>query len=400
MIPEIKIFALASLGNGISGGDRIYIEFARRWSKKTKVSVYLWSEGYQMCTRQQLDKTKVAFFVSKMNPWCKMGFIICYLARILEGIRIGLVTKLSDDVNSPVIIYSASEFWMDSLPALIMKLRYKDKCKWIAAWYQTAPNPFKGFLESGFRENRYLAKSFMYWLMQFPIKPLITNFADIVVVNNESERGRFPRLNEKKRVVVVLGAVPLENIKKYKSSISQSTKKIYDAVFQGRFHPQKGVVELVDIWKRVVEKRSGSKLAMIGDGPLMGKVKERVIKYNLQNNIKLFGYVYDGPQKYKIFSQSKLVVHPAFYDSGGMASAEAMAFGLPCVGFNLKSYESYYPHGMIKVKVGDLGSFSDTILKLLNNNDLRKEVGKEAQKMIEKYWSWDNRANQVFSKII
>ena len=197
---------------------------------------------------------------------------------------------------------------------------------------------------------------------------------------------------------MLLGAVPLKEIKNWKAKLSKLPKK-YDAVFQGRFHPQKGVVELVEIWKKVVEKKPNAKLAMIGDGPLMQDVRDKIQDLGLQKNIKLFGYLFDGPEKYEIFSRSKLVVHPAFYDSGGMASAEAMAFGIPVVGFDLKAYESYYPQGMLKVPVGDLSAFGDAILKLLDNDDFRRAEGENAEKMIFSKWSWNKRTSEVLDKI-
>ena len=93
-------------------------------------------------------------------------------------------------------------------------------------------------------------------------------------------------------------------------------------------------------------------------------------------------------------------VHPAFYDSGGMASAEAMAFGIPCVGFDLSAYESYYPQGMLKVKKGDLDAFADAILELLRKDTMRNRLGAEAQKMVETMLSWKVRADEVLAKIL
>ena len=59
------------------------------------------------------------------------------------------------------------------------------------------------------------------------------------------------------------------------------------------------------------------------------------------------------------FSFGKVVSHPAFYDSGGMASAEAMVFGLPCVGFKLKAFD-----------------------------------------LIEENWFWDKRAEEILNAIL
>lgn len=49
---KIYIFALAAQGEGISGSDRIFTEFARNWSKGNKVEIFVSGDGYKMCLRQ------------------------------------------------------------------------------------------------------------------------------------------------------------------------------------------------------------------------------------------------------------------------------------------------------------------------------------------------------------
>ncbi len=389
-------FSLGVAGKGISGGDRIFIEFARRWILKHKIIVYTSFEGGILIRTQNLKSSGVVAHVIN-NEKLVDNFLVNYLYKVIQGIILGLSLKLERSDLTNVYVYSCSEFWMDSLPSFLLKVRYSE-IKWIAAWYQTAPNPLVGYSE-GNRKEKYNFKAALYWFMQLPIKPLISKFADSILINNESERKQFPLANRNGKVQVVVGAVDLEKITNYKLR-NTNLPKVYDAVFQGRFHPQKGVVELVEIWKKVVEKRPKAKLAMIGDGPLMEDVKTKIKNLKLEKNINLFGYVFDGPEKYKIFSQSKIVVHPAFFDSGGMASAEAMAFDLPCVGFDLKSYVSYYPKGMVKIKIGNLDAFAKTVIELLVNDKRRNRIGKEASDMIKNNWSWDERAKEVLNKFI
>ena len=373
---SINIFALAALGRGLSGGDRIFIEFARHWSKKFPVEIYTSLSGKRMCEVSDLPKRV------KIHPF-KFGFIE-YLHKIIYGIYLGL----SLNIPNGGIVYSASEFWMDSLPAFILKLRFPN-IKWVASWYQTAPNPI-----SGFSEGRYRFSALLYWLVQLPIRPLISWKADFALVNNEFEKKVFSG-----KAIVVLGAVDTQKINKYKLKYKNLPKK-YDAVFQGRFHPQKGVVELIEIWRLVVDKIPKAKLVMIGDGPLMRDVKLKIENLKLEDNVRLLGYVFDGDLKYMTFSRSRIVVHPAYYDSGGMAAAEAMAFGLPCVGFDLPAYADYYPTGMLKSKFNNFSDFSENIFRLLSDRKLYLKISKQAEKLVFMTMSWDNRANEVLKNIL
>ncbi len=54
-VKRFLFFALASTGKGISGGDRIFIELARNWSRKVPVTIFTTKEGVEMTKRQKLQ---------------------------------------------------------------------------------------------------------------------------------------------------------------------------------------------------------------------------------------------------------------------------------------------------------------------------------------------------------
>ena len=389
-LTSIHIFALAALGEGLSGGDRIFIEFARHWKKKILIHLYVWESGLSMCQREKLLGKNLKTHLIEVGELSKLGFTFTYFYRILLGLKLGLTLKLHDED----CVYSASEFWMDSLPAFILKLRYP-QVKWAAAWYQTAPNPLEGFAK-GKRQHTYKLRAFPYWLVQKSIKPIISRFADFILVSNTNEQKQFIKQFKEGKTITVLGAVRTDEVIRYQRNHPKPKKKQFLAVFQGRFHPQKGVVELIDIWKEVTKKIPDAKLAMIGSGPLINDVKERIQDLKIEGNIFLFGYLHDGERKYNIFNNSKMVVHPAFYDSGGMAAAEAMAFGLPCIGFNLDAYSFYYPQGMIKVPVGNLKQFASKIVQLNNDRSLYCNISKNIRNIIMEKYSWGDRSEKIF----
>jgi glycosyltransferase involved in cell wall biosynthesis len=217
----------------------------------------------------------------------------------------------------------------------------------------------------------------------------------MVWVTNDLDRYKFingSRLTAD-QVVAVRGGVDT----KTPASIPEPDEKRYDAVFIGRFHPQKGVLELIDIWRFVCDKRKDAQLAMIGTGELEAEVKAKILKCGLEKNVTLLGFK-DGLEKLKIFKNSKIVVHPATYDSGGMASAEAMACGIPGVSFDLPALKTYYPSGMLKSPCYDLQGFAENIIKLLEDQNLYTSTQREALKLAER-WDWDIRAQELLEVI-
>ena len=76
------------------------------------------------------------------------------------------------------------------------------------------------------------------------------------------------------------------------NKVNETPKKLsnkfeYDAVFVGRLHDQKGVVELIKIWKQIILLRPSSKIAIIGNGPHESKIKNLSKMLNIAESIKL-----------------------------------------------------------------------------------------------------------------
>jgi glycosyltransferase involved in cell wall biosynthesis len=137
---------------------------------------------------------------------------------------------------------------------------------------------------------------------------------------------------------------------------------------------------------------------VIGDGHLAVEVREKITRLGLSANVDLLGFR-DGEEKFEIFKQSKLMVHPATYDSGGMAAAEGMAWGLPGVSFDLEALKTYYPKGMVKVPCFDEEAFAGAILRLLGDTAFYWEQAADAHALIVDVWDWRKRAEKVFRSL-
>jgi len=359
-----------NMGTGQSGGDTIFLNFAKYWPNVTILGS---QETNNLLKRYYLNNKFI-----KTDNATTTNFYYTEAKRTFLGI-----SKIKKLKNYD-FVYSVSDFYPDLFPGLYYKILHP-KTKLICGFYLFAPNPFDK--NSPYIQTHQFFKGLLYWLLQKISLPLVNKYADIVFVTSDPDIKYFPN----KKVIVVQGGVDIPP--KIKN------KKIYDAVFMGRLHPQKGVLGLIDIWKHVVNQKPNAKLALIGDGALESQIKVKIKKYKLENNITLFGFK-TGIEKYKIFSQSRVALHPAIYDSGGMAAAEAMSMGLPGVSFDLEALKTYYPKGMVKTKCFNQKLFAKNIIKLLDNEKIYKSYSLNANSLIREVWLWPKRANKIYKQLI
>jgi glycosyltransferase involved in cell wall biosynthesis len=224
---------------------------------------------------------------------------------------------------------------------------------------------------------------------------MIRRFADVVFVTNELDRLRVADAKRLTidRVIAVRGGVDL----RLANEVPDPPAKIYEAVFIGRLHPQKGALELIEIWKMVCNEFPNARLAIIGNGELENEIRNRINRNGLAKNITMLGFV-DGREKIRVFKESRIVLHPAVYDSGGMASAEAMACGLPGICFDLPVMRTYYPRGMVRIPQNDFHAFAEEIMALLNDSDRYAVLSEEAVEQSAS-WDWDLNSTRVLAEI-
>jgi len=389
---EDNSFVIDILANSVagpmSGGDRIWIECAKRWAKERGIIVKVFTTEEGIERGQYYGLRRANYVLWSSSKFKKFGVYIIYVWRIIKGCLAAI--RISKICGKNIVIFSSSDFMPDSIPAWIMKMRLKNS-KWVAAFYLFAPSPFS-------KESPYKGKLFirglLYYLSQIPIYWLIKKYADMVWVTNDLDRWRFisKRLPPEKVVAIRWGVDTTTP-----STIPEPKEKKFDAVFIGRFHPQKGILELIDIWKLVCEKRPYAKLAIIGTGELEKDVRKKIREYRLENNVTLFGFK-DGVEKLKIFKESMIVVHPATYDTGAIAPMEAISCGLPAVMFDLPALRTYYPKGVIKVPKNNLSMFAESILNLLSNAKLYETLKEEAIQLTREL-DWNKKTDELLNLI-
>lgn len=96
----------------------------------------------------------------------------------------------------------------------------------------------------------------------------------------------------------------------------------------GRFVEQKNHRFLIDIFNEVHKQNENSILLLVGQGPLMAEIKEKVKKLGLEKYVKFLGQRNDVNMLYQAFDVFLL---PSLYEGLPVVGVEAQATGLLCI---------------------------------------------------------------------
>ena len=96
----------------------------------------------------------------------------------------------------------------------------------------------------------------------------------------------------------------------------------------GRFMKQKNHDFLIDVFAEIARLRADSVLILIGEGPLLTDVKEKVRQFKLEQQVKFLGVRNDVADLYNVMD---VFVLPSLYEGLPVVGVEVQANGLPFI---------------------------------------------------------------------
>jgi glycosyltransferase involved in cell wall biosynthesis len=383
--------SLASKDVGMSGGDRIFINLLTGLSKNNyHITLFCGKNIQEIFENNNCSNIDYITYKNETYSVYKTDLITIFKKLVYSVLAVFKYGKAS----LPGLIYITSDFWPDLLPALFFKL-INNKYSIVASFFQFVSPPWE---KTSPYKGKRIVIGLLYYFSQIPAYLIIKILSRLVLITSAPDQLKFISFGRKKEdVYIVKGGVDIDEIQRYKKVI-KIEKNTYDAVFSGRLHSQKGLSILLSIWLKLLKRKPNARLIIIGNGPMEQELKQFTKVNNIEKNVDFAGFK-DGLEKYKIFVKSRIIVHPATYDSGGMAAAEAMAWGLPGISFDLESLKTYYPKGVIKVPCFNEDAFVDKIFELLTNKTLYRQISNDAESLIYESWSWKIK-NKEFNNLI
>jgi GalNAc-alpha-(1->4)-GalNAc-alpha-(1->3)-diNAcBac-PP-undecaprenol alpha-1,4-N-acetyl-D-galactosaminyltransferase len=169
----------------------------------------------------------------------------------------------------------------------------------------------------------------------------------------------------------------------------------------GRFSPEKGFDLLLDAFAQVAARHPDWRLVIWGEGPLRASLEEQRNRLGLTHRVCLPGLT---TEPYGELQRADLYVLPSRYECFPMGLCEAMACGLPVVGFDCRTGpREIIEHGVdgILVPAGDVTALASALDRLMGDPDERARLASRAPAVTDRFGLprvlalWDELFEQI-----
>lgn len=185
-----------------------------------------------------------------------------------------------------------------------------------------------------------------------------------------------------------------EEKKKHHHKYAKPEERIVSYI--GRLVPEKGVNILLGAVRKVTKAIPNTKFVIAGEGWHRSEL-ERITNELLINDKVLFtGYL---PQEdfLAFFNVSDILVVPSTYEPFGIVALEGMATKTPIIVSDVGGLSEIVDHkwtGM-KVPADNSNALADSIIELLQNEELGKKISKNAIAKLKHVYDWSIIADQT-----
>lgn len=155
-------------------------------------------------------------------------------------------------------------------------------------------------------------------------------------------------------------------------------RSITKVIMVARFNPQKDQISLI----KAIEDLIPVHLIFVGDGELMEDCKRLCRDLGLENRVHFMGYQSDVSY---FLSKSDIFCLISNYEGFPLTTIEAMSHGLPVVVSDVGGAGEAVIDGVngFKIPKGDVSYLSEKLKFLVENEYIRKEMGKSSYKIYE-----------------
>lgn len=164
----------------------------------------------------------------------------------------------------------------------------------------------------------------------------------------------------------------------------QWDESLCHVVSVGRLADQKCVDWLLKSWRIVISQNRKAKLWIVGDGPDLQHLKQLASDLQIKDSCFFLGA---QPSGIDYIAAADIVAMTTIYEGHANVPLEAMACGKPLVANDVDGVNDSFRDGVegFLVPPGDVELFAKRLLKLIEDESLRKQMGESGKLRSEEF---------------
>lgn len=182
----------------------------------------------------------------------------------------------------------------------------------------------------------------------------------------------------KSKSSVLQNIVDRDNIVRRASSIVAPAD--FDICYIGRLVYQKNPERLIRIIRLIADELPDVRVAIVGTGDLVDKVRSLVNELHLEKNIEIFGYQ-DNPLG--ILKASKVMLMTSRFEGTPMCALESMALGVPIVSTPTDGLRNLVDSGVNGFLSDDDFQLADHVKAIIKDWTLREKLSVNCSKALD-----------------
>lgn len=378
----VVFFHPGALVTAMGGAERRFVEIMKKFCREDDLEITVLESAPSLLASPEITCKNYLLSLSFRGK----GWLSVYLGWILWIIRACLKSFSIFSSVKPNVIFVPNNTLPNLISGYVLGFIFQLP---ICVVVHHIDTPFcKGGLKDSSLYSSYcnmkysklvsLAKTFAFYITL----PLLKRPEAIIAVSNFTAKTLKVHGVSGSKVFVSGNAIDLDFISKVKPHVDE---KVFDGVFVGRIAKEKGIFDLLKVWKKVVKVRKNAKLLIIGSGLELPFLKEKIVVSGLAGKVLVRGRCNDR-ELYSLLRSSKVFVFPSLFEGWGVAVAEALACGLPVVAYDIPALREVFGEleSVYLVPVKDIGRMVSTVLRIL-------ELG-------ENEWSRFSRFSKSFAR--
>lgn len=231
---------------------------------------------------------------------------------------------------------------------------------------------------------------------------VLSRITDRIISVNQADHLRLRKWGiQPEKIQTIYNGIQLDEFGPTAQSIELRSNLCLDAqaplILQiGRLSEQKSPLDFIQGASCVLQKRPDANFIMIGDGPLFGTVRQRILELGLERRIHLLGAREDA---YRYIPDADVITLTSGWEGTPYSLLEAMAWARPVVSTAVNGCVDIVTHGKngFLVPPSQPEAWAEAVLRLIENPLLANSMGQEGRRRVEQEFSIDEMVRRIES---